>query len=63
MDDERKKYVLISWDGMAGYVLPVSELGTLSYELMEFDAGEKFQLEVREYTQAEADALPEFEGW
>ena len=62
MTEAGVKCVKVSYQG-SGYVLPLTEFSSLQYDVVEFDPGEKIELEVCEYTQAELDAFPEFEGW
>jgi len=63
MSEAAIKCVTVSHGGSVGYVLPINQMIDLQWDAMEFDLGEKLELEVCEYTQAELDAFPEFEGW
>lgn len=63
---EKEKYVKQTRDGSGTYVVLKLDknLGAcIVDDLFESDIGEKITLEVIELTEAEYNALPEFQGW
>ena len=59
---EKKLYLRVSLDGGGIYVQPLTALDVLTDEIQNSEVGAEWSLKLVEMTQAEYEALPEFEG-
>lgn len=58
-----KRFAKINLKGFGGYVQPLDQMDTFISEIQDANVGDVWTITIIEMTEAEHDALPEFQGF